>query len=976
MRGRERRHGAGMLVASRRHAMDDRHAVEKDLKRLVRGEVRFDDLSRVLYSTAACMYQQEPLGIIVPRDENDVQTVVRYAAERGLPLLGRGAGSSLNGQVIGQGLVLDFTKYLRRIVHLDPGERRAVVQPGVVLKELNRALAPYGLQFAPDPSSGAQATLGGMIGANAAGPRSLKYGSTRDHLVQVRAVTASGNQLVAPSGGRAAESEQRRLENELHTLLTRHAGLIERCRPKVTKNSSGYCLSRVLTGDEVNLIPLLAGSEGTLALVVEATLKLLPVPPARGLVLFFFAELEAAGEAVLALRELGPSALEIVDHTFLELARVDNAEALAPVPEGTRYLLLTEFEEESSALVAEKLAAGRRRVVDETALAFAAQAATDPAEQERLWNVRKAATPVLNRMKGPRRPWSVIEDAAVPPERLVDYIRGIHELVEAHGVHTTLHGHAGNGHLHIRPILDLKRADDLETLKSLAQAAAGLVRNLGGTLSAEHGDGLCRTEFLPRVFPELYPLFVRVKDLFDPHRLLNPGKKVFVEGWGMADHLRYGPAYRRVPTHTPFEDESLQTETERCHGCGSCRDYCPVCRATRDETATARAKANLLRHVISGRLPADVMETRGFKQVMDLCVNCKQCVVDCPTLVDIPRLAQTARTVYVSKHGQEFRNQLLGRSDLTSRFGQATWRLANTVNELQPWRTVMERVVGIHRRRRLPRFAPESFRKWLAAKGFRVSRTLFRAPAYPGARKGNAAVVYFPGCFAQYCDSHGEAVATTEVLRRNGFDVLVPEFRCCGIALLTLGSGAQVVPDAEFNVAQMLPHVRRGIPVVVSSASCCLALKEDYPRLLKTEAAAQVSAHLHDVHTFLWELHRQGRLDTGSLAPVRRRVAYHNPCHLRALGVVHQPKGLLQLVPGLELVDLDDSCCGIAGTFGMKTENFELSLQMGAPLFAALKAARVEVVASGCGTCNIQIQQGARLPVVHPLSLLAEAYTG
>jgi FAD/FMN-containing dehydrogenase/Fe-S oxidoreductase len=956
--------------------MTNRHAVARDLGRLVRGEVLFDEVSRLLYSTAACMYQIEPLGVVVPRDAEDVRAVVGYAAERGFPLIGRGAGSSLNGQALGRGIVLDFTKYMRTVVSVDPGGRTAVVQPGVVLKQLNRGLAKHGLWFAPDPSSGDQATIGGMIGANAAGARSLKYGSTRDHVRRIRGVLADGESLVTSDGADDGVGEgQRRIEGGLRALLTENAGLIEKCRPRVNKNSSGYCLDGVADDSRTNLIPLLVGSEGTLALVTEATLNLLPLPLARGTALFFLAELAAAGEGVCELLGRQPCAIEIVDDKFLKLARIDNATALEPVPPETKYMLLVEFEGEDAAAVARSLAAAEQRLVRETRLAFAAELATEAPAQQKLWAVRKAATPVLNRMEGPRRPISVIEDAAVAPERLVEYITGLQEIMDRHGVEATLHGHAGNGHLHVRPVLDLKRTDDLERLKSITQSAADLVQRLRGTLSAEHGDGLCRTQFLPQAFGELYSVFVQVKRLFDPLGLLNPGKKVFVEGMGVADNLRYGAEYRRVHTHTAFDSEPLQTQAERCHGCGSCRDYCPVFVGTGDEAAAARAKANLLRRVISGGLPPDALEDAQFKRVMDLCVNCRQCLTDCPTLVDIPTLAVKARAHCVAKRGQQLRNLLLGYSDQTSRAGQASSAIANAVNEFQPWRALMEHLVGLHRDRQFPQFARRSYRQWLADNALQSpspdGTVVHRVPA---THPSPPALVYFAGCFAHYCDPEGEAIAATEVLRRNGYEVIVPEFRCCGIALLTLGSGDRVRPDAERNIARLLPYVRKGTPVVVSSASCCLALKEDYPALVGSPEAREVSRGVFDVHEFLLSLHGEGKLDTASLGPVRRRVTYHNPCHLKAQGLSREPLRLLRLIPELDIVEIEDSCCGIAGTFGMKKENYALSMRMGAPLFDAIASAGVDCVASGCGTCNLQIKQATGIEVVHPVKLLHEAY--
>ncbi|MCH7768841.1 MAG: anaerobic glycerol-3-phosphate dehydrogenase subunit C [Nitrospinae bacterium] len=943
--------------------------IVEDLKAVVRGEVYGDDLHRVMYATGACIFEQKPLVVVVPRDRDDVVAAVGYAAAEDIPLTARGAASGRCGQALGPGLILDFSKFFRTIGPLDEETGRVTVQPGVVLSALNKALAPNGRFFPPDPSSGSFCTLGGMIGTNASGPRSVKYGMTRDWLESVEAVLADGTVVrtrplradspayddLASSG-----SPEGLLYSGVRKICASYAQALEARRPTVKKDSMGYNLWRTMEGDVVDLAQLLCGSEGTLACITEATLKTAPMPAHTATALLFCDSLEKVGDAVLALLEHGPSMLEIMEKVLLETARKEDRALDKLLPPDAEITFLVEVEGESAKACREALADIEERLVGQTRLATGMVAPAEAAEQKKLIQVRKASASILNRIHGGRRPAAFIEDAAVHPQLLAKFLMGLREIFSELGVVAHMFGHAGSGNIHVNPLLNMKDAGEVALMEELASRAHELTLALGGTLSAEHGDGLARTAYLKEAMGELYPALVEVKDLFDPRRIMNPGKIIADEPVPFTTQLRYGPEYKWVETVSAFDTEKLRLEVEKCHGCGACRDYCPVAVATGDERANARSKANLLRGVISGELDSGVLVSDEFKAVMDLCVNCQLCLTRCPSKIDIPGLCVEARSHYVAERGQSLQNTLLGAAGFTSWLGSLTAPLSNWANRLAPLRACMEMVSGIHRRRNLPVFHRKTFNDW-----FRRHRSV-----------GQKTVVYFPGCFGVYNDPEGEARAAVEVLEANGFQVLVPEVKCCGIGKLTVGSKKALVPEAAYNVRLLYDYVRRGSHVLFSAPSCCLAVKRDYPELLGTREAEEVAEACSDIIEFLWRLYEEGNLNT-DFAPVPLVVTYHNPCHSEALGVVDQPVSLMRLIPGVEVRDLgEDTCCGIAGTFGFKTQHYDQAMAMGEPLFEHLQATEAPVALTTCGTCKLQMEHATDMEVLHPLGLLARAYAG
>ena len=950
--------------AERQRPGPEAAGVAEDLRRRVEGEVLFDSLHRTLYSTAACIYQVMPLGAVVARHEGDVLAVLEYARQNRIPITARGGGSGLAGQTLGRGIILDFSKYFQRIADIDATRGTVRVQPGVIQAQLNRVLRRHGMRFAPDPSSAPWCTLGGMLANNAGGSHTIKHGATRENTVSVRAALSDGTvidtvPLPLPGQGTWTPGPQARLASGLLEVVTSQREAIDRHEPRTRRNASGYAL-RAAVKDSIDLAQILVGSEGTLGLILDSTLRTVPIPKARATALALFDDLEKSGAAVVEILEFDPSAVELLDRTFVQVIRAADKAMGATLPDGTEAILIVELEGDDAKEVQDRMERLAAVLIGRRDLATDVRRAARPEDTARIWAVRKAASPILSRREGTRRNTRFIEDAAIHPAQMAEFVRRLRALLRKYGLQAAIFGHAGDCNLHCNPMLNQKDARDLSLMETMAEEFTDLVIGMGGSLSGEHGDGRLRTPYLRRAYGPLVDAFEKVKRLFDPQGILNPGIIVHDGSYGLTDDLRYGEGYRHSPTATSIDDAVWQKEIEKCHGCGACRNYCPVAVATRDEAATARAKANLLRSVISGRLEPDVLATAEFKSVMDLCVNCQLCHSECPTAIDIPGMAVMAKEIYVRARGKDTTDRVLTNPGPMMRFGTMFAPLANVALRFGPTRRLMASMTGVAAERDMAPFDSAPLR-----------------PRVPSVDPEGRKVAYFHGCFGGYQDVEGEGRATVELLEALGCTVAIPPQECCGIAAITYGHLDDVRSSAERNVAALLDLTRRGYEVVYSAPSCGLALVEDYPRLLGTPQSEVLARHIRDIHEFVLDILETDADLRARLRPVPIRLTYHNPCHMQARGLGDAVVRLLSLVPGVVVVPIvQDHCCGIAGTFGMKEKNFALSMQMGRPLFESIEQTGVGVVATGCGTCKIQIEQGSRMPVFHPIRIVRDSLLG
>ena len=998
--------------------------IQRDLAPLIEGDVRTDPITRSLFATDASIFRRSPRAVVSPKTPEDVARVVAYARAQGLSVTPRGGGSSLAGQAVGEGIILDFSTYMNRVLEVDLERRLVRVEPGAIHTRVQRAAAPHGLRLGPDPSSGDFCTIGGNVGTNASGAHTLRHGSTRDHVLSLDVVLYDGSIVTLGKAGAEGSAMWSRLETELVSVLREGAPDFLPERVAANKNSCGYDLWGAWNpGDPVSSIAprfdplrLMVGSEGSLGVVTEVTMRLVRKPQATSVALLYFLSWTDASEAVLEARRLGASAVEAMDHTFLAFVKEHRGDLRDLVPDKFVAGILVEFEGETDEEARTGLAAIEEWVAPRRGMVLDFRAARSAEERAALWSVRRAALPLVYRTSPVEKPMNFIDDTAVPVEKLGQYIEGLRQIFARHRTPYVIFGHAGNGNVHVTPLMDPHDATFVPRMAAMTEEAFELTWRLGGTITGEHGDGILRAPYLRRQYPRSYETMAAVKRVLDPDGVLNPGVVISSEATFPASHLRYTTTF--VHTGTVFDDPDYRDMIEMCHGCGTCRDYCPVGSTTGREPHTARAKAALLLEVVRGALDPKVLTGKPFKEVMDSCFNCKLCLSECPSQVDIPGLAIAARKEFVETNGMPLRNWVLGKAADVAKIASLAPGLANLPIGTPVERSAREKMGKIAGRLDLPRFQ-RSFGTGDAASKKALALPLLPAVS-PGGHSGGVGggphavaphvggvggthaggahaggahaggharlgplpprevaitkkVAYFAGCFARFHDPEGEAAGTVKVLEANGIEVVVPEQRCCGIALVTMGAEKAIRADAERNVATLLPLVDRGFTVIASAPSCGLALIEDYPRILGTEGARRLADHTIDIHQYLWRLYLRGELRT-DFRHVPISVVYHNACHSIAQGITEEPIRLLQLVPGVDIRPIDDSCCGIAGTYGMRAENYDRAQAIGDPLFREIDRTKAEAILTGCGTCNIQIANGVKRPVVHTMAILRRAY--
>lgn len=972
----------------------ERQRIAEDLAGLLAGEVLSDDLHRRLYATDASAYEIMPAAVVRPRVTRDVSVAVQYAAEHGLPVHARGAGTGLAGGALGRGIVIDFSRFMRRVVALD--ERTATVQAGVVHADLNRALARRGRVFGPDPAMSEVTTIGGVLAVDASGSHFPWYGSARRHVRRLRAVLADGEvvELTRPAQADAGAAAARddltqpsragRLASAVGALATRRRDVIEARPTTAPVDSSGYAIGRAVAGGRVDLTELLVGSEGTLALLTEATLATQPLPPARGSLLLVFDSLDRAARAVEVLCPLMPAACDLMDRRHLSLARESDVRYELMIPAAAEAVLLVEhFGEDRDELLA-KLERTVAAVRDERGLAAGAYVAADGEDAAMLWDLARKFVPTLHTLKGARRAVPGIEDIAVPPAALPVFFRHMQDTLKRHEVTASLFGHAAHGQLHLRPLLNLARREDVRRLELLTSELYEKVWLLGGTISGEHGDGLSRTPFLARQHGPLLNVFRELKRLWDPAGLLNPGKVVPLAGGRMSQDIRRvvvpaavgGPDRAEaaggnpvLPLRLQWGADEMAHAARQCNGCGACRStapgarMCPIFHFAPREESSPRAKANMARAVLTGLLPPDQLTRDAAREVADLCVNCHMCRLDCPARVDIPKLMLEAKAQHVAARGLSTHDWWLSRIDTVSRWASRAPRLANWLLGSPRGRWVMEKSLGLAQGRRMPRLARRPFLS-------RGATRRFRKPD----RSQGPKVLLFVDTFANYYDTP-LADAVVEVLRHNGVGLFIPPSQGpSGMPLISLGALDAARRIARRNTELLAEGVRQGYTVVTTEPAAALALRHEYPTILGGDEDAElVAGHTQEACQFLWGLHQQGRLKL-DFAPLPGRVAHHTPCHVRALGVGQPGVNLLRLIPELRLTALDKGCSGMAGTYGLKQANYRSSLRAGLPLLSALRSGDYTLAATECSTCRIQMEQAFAKPTHHPVKVLSMSY--
>ncbi|MBU1100370.1 MAG: anaerobic glycerol-3-phosphate dehydrogenase subunit C [Bacteroidetes bacterium] len=928
------------------------------LKEELKDKVKFDTVTLQLFSTAACIYDITPLAVVIPADENDIIKTINICREFCVPVLPRGAGSSLSGNAVGEAVIMDLTHSFKNVELLENSLVRCGV--GVVLNDLQDKLSSDGKKFAPDPSSGNVCVIGGMLGNNSGGPHTLKHGNMYKHVEEVNIVLSNGKVF---NGKNIEINEINNLDDfhkpyyeKVKSLLENYNTEITENKPYVTKSASGYQVWDILTDTRLNMASLLVGSEGTLGVFTDAVLKVIPVVPKRGIMSLYFDDIAKMGIAVQHLRKLRASAIEFVDESFIRLALTFKPELEKFLPSSVKYLLYVEFEGENEDSINQLFDESRRIISDEEKLADIGSSSTDEKEIVDIIRVRKAATVILNKIEGKEKPVPFVEDAAVHPDVFPQFLVAVSELMKRYSFRFVMFGHAGDGNLHIRPLLSFKDGKTFQALDNFMEEFVDLVLTYKGTLTGEHGDGRLRTEFMERSFSKLIPLFKELKELFDPSGIMNPDIIVPSKSYKWNENFRYNPDYAYTETISGFDSTRWREEIEKCHGCGTCREYCPVFVATGEEEATARSKANILRGIISGKVELTAVDTNHFYKIMDYCLNCGQCLTDCPTSVNIPGIAILAKEKLHENRQFKTSEFILQRGKVVSSLASMFSFISNRILSISYVRKLMQFFVGIDSRRNFPLFArPKKISK-------------------PKESEGKKKIVLWTGCAAQYNDPDGELENSMSILKKLGYEVILPEWKCCNVAKISYGNIKSAMDDINYNMKVLLPYAEENIPIIFTSASCGYAFMHEYSTFLpERDDIKKVAEVSWDIHDFLGKLFSK-REYAESFNEVKRKIVYHAPCHLKTQKNQYGPLDLVKHVPGIEIISINDSCCGIAGTFGMKKENFALSMEIGSKLFEEIENAAPDEVLSGCGTCQIQINQGTGLNVIHPISIINESF--
>lgn len=968
-----------------------RPGLERRLKAQIDGEVHFDSFSRGRYATDASSYQMMPMGVVIPRTGEAAVAALAIAREEGVAVTARGGGTSQAGQTVNETLVIDCSRNLTKLVSLDKTAQTCVVEPGIVLDELNRQLKPHGLWFPVDVSTASRATIGGMVGNNSCGGRSLRYGTTRDNVIGLDAVLADGNAMhfgaVRADLSDVNDLSRRALFSDLLALGAREAEEVAARFPAVQRRVGGYNLDALVpNGDTHNMAHVLVGSEGTLGFTTRAELKLWPLLGKRGLGVCHFGSFHAAMESAQHLVKLKPIAVELVDRTMLELA----AEIAVFRPTLDAFLkgkpdalLLVEFAEsdEENRVRLKQLG----EMMGDLGFSWGGEGARwggvvevyDPLLQAGITEVRTSGLNIMMSMKEARKPVSFIEDCAVPLEHLGEYTARLTALFERNGTRGTWYAHASVGCLHVRPVLNLKLDQDVATMRAIAEEAFDLVKQFKGSHSGEHGDGIVRSEFHEKMFGErLVGAFGEIKKRFDPTDLLNPGKIVHAPKFDDRKVLRFNDHYHPAVQQPVLDWSSfpgaaagLQGAVEMCNNNGACRKLsggamCPSYRATLDEKHVTRGRANVLRLALSGQLGADAFASDDMAEAMSLCVSCKACRRECPTGVDMARFKIEVQAARRQKKGLSLRDRLIAYLPRYAPYAAKLPFLFNLRDRVPGMARLSESLLGLSAERTLPAWRADIFAPDADAVGPADGRE----------------VVFFADTFNRYQESEN-AQAALKVLVAAGYRVHLPKAAsggprplCCGRTFIATGLVDEARSEMERSLAVLAPFAERGVPIIGLEPSCLYGFRDEVPALLPTPAAKAVAAQAMLLEEFLAREAQAGNLKL-PLKAMKKKAFLHGHCHQKSFAGMGAVERVLRLVPELDVAVIESSCCGMAGAFGYQAETYEVSKAMGElSLLPAVRAADSEAIIVADGTsCRHQIKDGTGRQAIHVARLLADS---
>ena len=936
------------------------YEIERRLKDLIDGEVRFRKIDRILYSTDASNFQIVPIGVVIPRNREDVVKTVETAREFGVSVLPRGGGTGLAGQSLGYGIILDFSKYLNKVIEVDRENKKAKVEPGIYLEQLNKHLKPDNLCFGPDPSTARVATVGGVIANNGTGAHSILYGMSGDHVLSSEVILNDGSPCRLSPDPDESSARVRKLGDQLAELRKKNLDLIKEKFPKHFRKASGYSLNYFLD-EKFNPAKLIASSEGTLGISTDFELNLVENPRSKGLLILQFNNLLRAIETVPTILKSSPSAVELIDGMLIDLTRENRgySHLLSFVKGNPEALLLVEFFGNDPDDVRKKLR-DMDKYVEQKGWQCERDIAMDPEDQNKVWSLRKAGLGILMSNKSDFKPVPCIEDVSVPVDNLPKYVEDIQNILKKFGLKGGFYGHASAGCLHIRPLLNLKTKEGISRMKELESAALELALKYGGVMSGEHGDGIQRSYLNERLFgKELYDVMKDLKYIFDPDNIFNPGK--VVESKSPEDDFRYSENLQPLTINTYLDwsrENGLLAASEMCNGQGVCRKLdegimCPSYIATRDEKDTTRARANTLRAILSGRVSKNALNSDQVYEVFDLCIACKGCGNECPSSVDVAKMKTEYLAQYKYENGFSVRDRIFANIHDISKYASYVPGLFNYMSELAPVKAIMS-YTGVTPDRTLPQYSSERFTDWHKNRKTR------------GNSKGSGErVVYFHDTWTQYYFPE-IGKSAVNILESLGYDVeVIYKRECCGRPMLSKG---MVLKAKELARKILGDYVNDGIPVIGTEASCVSAFRDDYRSLVPSKKTEKLAENSFMLDEFLFNVHDNDKIE---LKPPAGKVLLHGHCHQRSLAGIDKTVDFLRSC-GFNIFESNASCCGMAGSFGYEKEHYEISRKIGeSRLFPAVRELDDgDIVCIAGISCLEQIEQFTDKKPVHLACLI------
>lgn len=948
--------------------------LEQQLKEQIKGDTHFDSITRGVYSVDASIFEILPAGVVLPKTGEDLIRTVQIAAQNKTPVTVRGAATGITGGCLGEGLIIDTSKYLNRILEINIEKEYAICEPGVVQDELNAALAPYGYRLGPDTSTGNRATLGGMLANNAAGSRSLRYGTMADHILEVELVLSDGKVIRFDSLSEEMFLEKTRLPDQegriyqaVENVRSAYASEIDARFPKIPRRVSGYNLDKLLDSDKINLCQLIAGSEGTLGIVTRLKTRIVPMAKAAALCVIHFDHLIEAMNHIPLLSSFNPSAIEMIDRQIIELGRLSPSMRgkMSWLELSPEAIFIVELDGQSSQEVEQK-AVQLARTLENKKIGYRRDIFTDAVKMNHIWTLRKAGLGILLSKRTYSRAIAFLEDITVPPAHLASFMTRFLAYLESKGKMAGIYGHVGSGCMHIRPYMDLRQEDELQLMQQMMRDVTSLLLDEGGSLSGEHGDGLIRSWLNPALFgKKVIEAFILIKQAFDPFNRMNPGKILASEL--PLDHLRLSPqSHLHAPkTFLNFEEEGgFGLAVDLCNGNGRCRKkegvMCPSFQVTHDEYHSTRARAQTLRGIVHGHLKPETFSSQGLYDVLDLCLSCKGCKTECPSEIDMAKMKSEFLYHYQEKHGYPLRNYLFGYIGKLNKIMSTFPALFNWLNSRWLIKKGLNSI-GIAFERQLPFLSSERFSKW------------FKEFAQPTSHKQ---VILFNDTFTEFNESEiGQAAIL--ILNQLGYGVSVPDWQCCGRPLFSKGLLKQARRYAERVIESLIPFALENIPIIGLEPSCILMLKDDYKGLIDPSSplfpfVEKIASRCFTFDEFLAHLIEKEEFNL-PLETKEQTIQLHGHCHQKALVGTAATLKVLNALPGAQVFEIPSGCCGMAGSFGYEKEHYTISLQIGElALFPAIRKSTSDTITVADGvSCRSQIEDGTGRHAIHLAELVA-----